>query len=140
MNIFTEILTALGLVHERRPGLSDATPIEFSVYADPEDPPFSLYIEDPDGATAMTLTAADAAYQSDNFLTFILAPIDLPATMTISMSAPFGRTHLLGPCDPLDLSNALVGQDDGQLATFMAPPPPSIDLSSATSGDPGDVA
>lgn len=139
MNLLTEILIALGLVHERRPGLSDATPIELSIYVDPEDPPFALYIEDPDGATAMTLTANDVAGQSDNFLTFILAPVDLPATMIISISAPFGRVHLLGPCDPLDLSTALDQQDDEQLAEFLATPSPPPDQYPVITADPGDV-
>jgi len=139
MNLFTEILIALGLIHERRPGLSDATPIELSIYADPEDPPFVLYIDDPDGATSITLTADDAVGQSDDFLTFVLAPIDLPAIMIISKSAPFGPVHLLGPCDPLDLSTALDQQDDEQLAAFMATPSPSPDLYPAIAADLGDV-
>jgi hypothetical protein len=106
-----DILKLFGLANERRPGLADALPIELAMYVGDDTSNYVLYVEDGAG-NVVTQLKSDAAFDStEGFLSFRLTPADLPDKIVLRQSSPFGRSHIAGPCDPIDLSKGLENVD-----------------------------
>lgn len=137
MSFLNDILKLFGLASERRPGLADALPIELAMYAGDDTSSYVLYVEDGAG-NVVTELKSDAAFDStEGFLSFRLTPADLPDKIVLRQSSPFGRSHIAGPCDPIDLSKGLENVDlealDPLLTELLADVP---DLSTETAPIP----
>lgn len=138
-DILREILLLLGLLHESRPGLLSAAPIEFSTYAGEDPTGFTLRIEDGQGNLVSELKSSDAVSSEDGFLSFNLVPVDLPETIVLRQSSPFGHSFVVGPCDPIDLGKALESGDFDSLDRFLQEPlPPVPDPGPTTTLFPSD--
>ena len=126
MSFLEKILIFLGLIHEDRPGLLLAEPIEISLYAGDDATAVTLIVLGKSGEVARELAAPLGVVTENGYVVFQIHPAEMPNPTTLRMRSQSGETFIGGPFDPLSLSEAISKQSfdtvDALLGRELDPP------------------